>query len=309
MNRVRDFKFKELLNFNSQAKTATLLGTIGDDKAILTAEKLPFDVTDEAYLSQFGSEQVFPLIQQLENNDVYHWNLATLAQDIENRPGVKINLIYPASDTHIQKYSRQQSRMVVETPELYQKVTWPYIETQLGGRIQWVNNILYHGKEAEDVVFRKEDSFVLLPDMKWDRKTANSMYLVAISLRNLEGSGESGRPITSIRDLNSSHIEWLTELRDDIFKVVQDKYDVDKSLLRLFVHYQPSYYHLHVHVAHINNEGLGSSQMVGKAILLDEVIDNLGFLGEKGYSQKTLSYTVGENHKLWSAIKAYQDQN
>lgn len=306
MNRVRDFKFTQLLNFNSQSKTVTLLGTIEDDEAILMVEKLPFEVTDEAYLRQFASPDIFPEIKQLENNDVYHWNLATLAQDVEKRPGVKINLIYPASETHVQKYSQQQTRMVVETPELYQQVTWPYIETQLGSRIQWVQNILYHGKEAEDVVYRKEDSFVLLPDMKWDRKNVNSMYLVAISLRNLEGKGESGKPITSIRDLNSSHIEWLKELRDDIYKVVKDKYNVDSSILRVFVHYQPSYYHLHVHVVHINNEGLGSSQLVGKAILLNDVIDDLGFLGKKGYSQKTLTYTLGENHKLWAAIKAHQ---
>jgi m7GpppX diphosphatase len=52
--------------------------------------------------------------------------------------------------------------------------------------------------------------------------------------------------------------------------VVQQRYGVPPSQLRLFVHYQPSYYHFHVHVAHIRHEAAGC--LAGKAVLLDEVI-------------------------------------
>ena len=41
--------------------------------------------------------------------------------------------------------------------------------------------------------------------------------------------------------------------------------------LRIYLHYQPSYYHLHVHFAHLQLD-LGGGAAVGKAYLLDDVI-------------------------------------
>lgn len=81
---------------------------------------------------------------------------------------VKANIIYPATETHIKKYGKQNKRMVRETPELYRNVVVPYIETMKGSRIQWVYNILHHGAEADRVIYRDDDAvngFVLLPDM------------------------------------------------------------------------------------------------------------------------------------------------
>ena len=51
---------------------------------------------------------------------------------------------------------------------------------------------------------------------------------------------------------------------------MSDKYGVPGQELRLWCHYQPSYYHLHVHCAHVKWDGSGLQ--VGKAILLDDII-------------------------------------
>lgn len=53
-------------------------------------------------------------------------------------------------------------------------------------------------------------------------------------------------------------------------QVVSERYAIQASELRLWVHYQPSYYHLHVHIAHIQYSGSGLH--AGKAILLDDII-------------------------------------
>ena len=58
----------------------------------------------------------------------------------------------------------------------------------------------------ERVVFEDEDpvtGFVLLPDLKWDQKQLENMYLVAIC--HVHG-------IKSLRDLNRSHLPLLKNI-------------------------------------------------------------------------------------------------
>lgn len=161
---------------------------------------------------------------------MYYWSVATIKQDIGESPAAKVNLIYPATETHIKKYRQQLKRIVVETPELYEQVVAPYIETMKGDRIKWVYNILHEGVEADRVLIRNDDpvdGYVLLPDLKWDRKTLPALYLVAIALRH---------DIASVRDLNSSHIPYLTKIRDEILAVVKTTYGLDRSQIKLFFH-------------------------------------------------------------------------
>ena len=72
--------------------------------------------------------------------------------------------------------------------------------------LQWVYNILEKKAEAERVVFEDPDpvtGFVLLPDLKWDQKQLENLYLVAIC-------HEHG--IKSLRDLNKSHLPLLKNI-------------------------------------------------------------------------------------------------
>ena len=52
-------------------------------------------------------------------------------------PDVVIKVIYPATETHIKKYTAQERKMVVETPEKYEKVVLPYIQSFPPSRIEW----------------------------------------------------------------------------------------------------------------------------------------------------------------------------
>lgn len=72
--------------------------------------------------------------------------------------------------------------------------------------LQWVYNILEKKAEAERVVFEDPDpvtGFVLLPDLKWDQKQLENLYLVAIC--HADG-------IKSLRDLNKSHLPLLKNI-------------------------------------------------------------------------------------------------
>lgn len=69
--------------------------------------------------------------------------------------------------------------------------------------------------------------------------------------------------------------------------------------LRIFIHYQPSYYHFHLHIINIRfpagNEGL----TVGKAVLLEDAIETLAHLGPQGYMERSISYSISDTHELW----------
>src|SRR5690348_3442015 len=70
-------------------------------------------------------------------------------------PHLKINLIYPCTSQHIQKYSSQRQRMVTETPEIYRDYVRPFMKRKReAGRLNWVYNILEGRTEQEDVVYR-----------------------------------------------------------------------------------------------------------------------------------------------------------
>ncbi|EGW30128.1 uncharacterized protein SPAPADRAFT_144541 [Spathaspora passalidarum NRRL Y-27907] len=292
---IGKFQFVRILKSDSQTKTISLLGSIDNEHAIITLEKSHF---------QFENHKVNELIQDISlinNNDIYYWSIGSLLQQLPELPGAKINLIYPATETHIHKYDEQTYHYIRETPAMYEKYVVPYIKSMKGDRIKWVYNILFEGKESETFVYHDKDpsnGFVLLPDMKWDTINLQTLYLCCIVNR---------LDISSVRDLNENHIEFLESLQEKVKQITVEKYNIGKNQLRIFIHYQPSYYHFHIHIVNVAHPGLGDGIAVGKAILLDDVIDNLKLDGDY-YKKKTIGYLLGENHGLWK-IEGYTVSN
>jgi len=71
-----------------------------------------------------------------------------------------------------------------------------------------VYNILEGKAEQDRVAYDNKDSatgFVLVPDMKWDGKDMDSLYLLAIARQ---------RGILSIRELREGHIPMLKNILD-----------------------------------------------------------------------------------------------
>ena len=83
--------------------------------------------------------------------------------------------------------------------------------------------------------------------------------------------------------------------------MLSGKYGVHKSQIRAYLHYQPSYYHLHVHFTHLKYNAPGSE--VERAHLLITVIKNIESQSDY-YANALLPFVVKESDKLF---KAYQD--
>ncbi|KAK9390832.1 HIT-like domain-containing protein [Lipomyces mesembrius] len=293
---IRQFQFERVLNHDTRSKSISILGAIDSTPAILAAEKTAFTPHDEAAIANLQTvENGISSIRLLDRNDIYRWYMAVLVQDLETLPGAKVSLIWPATKAHIEKYGKQRRRMVRETPELYRKILFPHIEKMRGDRIQWVYNILSHKVEADRIVYENPDpqeGFILLPDLKWDRTTMDSVYLVAIVHR---------RDIASIRDLNKSHIAWLKSVDSEIIQAATQKYSaISSTQLRVYVHYLPSYYHFHIHVTNVEHDA-GDGAAVGKAIMLSDLIARLEEMSDEvyGFANSTFTYLLGENSELW----------
>lgn len=263
-------------------------------------------------------------IENLGANDIYAWYLASIRHSASPAkheaglvPDLKLNLIYPCTPKHIKKYSPQKARVVTETPEIYNQYVRPYMEKQRQeGRLNWVFNILEGRTEVEDVILRQPsdtasftdnpEGYLLLPDLNWDRKTMKSLHLLALVAR---------RDIWSLRDLKRSHVPWLRAMRVKILDAVVQQYashGIEGDELKLYVHYQPTYYHFHIHVVHIQLEA-GATQAVGKAFSVENLISQLEWMDisnpDTGMKDVDITYTLGEEGDLWKKIFEPQKRN
>ncbi|KAF5519895.1 m7GpppX diphosphatase [Colletotrichum aenigma] len=305
---VPKFKLDRVLNQDQAGRRTSLLGTIDAQPALLILERAPFP-TDPSYLA--ATPTTLSSIANLGANDVYHWYLANTggASSSSTKPDpaladLKINLIYPCTETHVKKYSKQGVRLVTETPHIYASAVRPFMQRKRDeGRLNWVFNIIEGRTEVEDVIYRTElgasqndEGFLLLPDLNWDRKTIEALHLLALVER---------RDIWSLRDLRRKHIPWLRHMKAKLLSAAVMKYpEVEPDQLKLYVHYQPTYYHFHIHIVHVQLEA-GATQAVGKAVGLDSITETLEAMGgdeEAGMEQISLSYTLGEASELWTEV-------
>ncbi len=173
------------------------------------------------------------------------------------------------------------------------------------GRLNWVYNIIDGVKEQEDIILRSsrdlgkdQEGFLLLPDMNWDRKTMTSLRILGLVER---------RDLLSLRDLRKRDVPWLKKVYGEILGAVALKYadhGVESDTLKCYMHYQPTYYHFHIHVVSIDLEP-NATQAVGKAFSLANLISQLETMAggpDAGMADVELTYALGENHELWQEV-------
>lgn len=212
------------------------MGSISSSPALLTIERAAFP-SDPDTLRVFHA--AIENINNLGDNDIYRWYLASSGTNGSAAADLKLNLVYPCTEQHIKKYSPQRVRMVTETPEVYKDHVRPFMQRNRdAGRLDWVFNVLDGRAEQKDVILRDpgmgpEGGFLMAPDLNWDRKTVTSMHLLGLVER---------RDLWSLRDLKKGHVEWLKGMREKMLDAVVGVYGekgVEKDMLKLYVHCAP----------------------------------------------------------------------
>ncbi|XP_035896874.1 m7GpppX diphosphatase-like isoform X2 [Anopheles stephensi] len=321
---LAQFRTVRVLNNNSTHKCVALLGHFGnlspDKQAIVVLEKRAFTETEittactptqrekiahsesEPERANVGEKAVpagsertfFTSSSRLHKefvNDVYGNFLCTVDPEL-NR--LKVSIIYPASEKHIVKHTAQHRYMVDETAERYRNITLPHLDQEQLS-LEWLYNVLEHRKEKERILYEDpcdENGFILLPDLKWDGKTVEQLYLLCLVRR---------RDIRSLRDLTPAHLPLLRNVQARGTSAIEERYGIGASQLRIYLHYQPTFYHLHMHFTYLQYDPPGTG--CEKAHLLSTVINNIELVGDY-YQRATLSYTLKETDKLYAKFLA-----
>jgi len=291
------FKYIRTLNQDEVNKSLSLYGFIslnGEDtvskenRAILHINKQNLTASDILSYNNF---------KNTKDNDCYHWGEGSLKTK-DNASDYKFNLIYPATDKHLSKYEYQNKNFqVIETPEIYKNVVKPYIDYNINeGSIQWVYNII-QGKTEQEFVRFNEPGFLVLHDMKWtDETDIKNMYLLLLF---------KDSKFKSIRDFNSEdHLLMLKNVRKYVeFEILKKYGNTSIEKVKLYFHYQPSYYQLHLHIVHADNEINYKSMLLGKDChFLDTVINNMEIAIDY-YQRCNMVYYLTDSSELYRRIK------
>jgi m7GpppX diphosphatase len=138
-----------------------------------------------------------------------------------------------------------------------------YIQKRDLNKDQWVYNII-NGIEEQDKILYRDEEFIVIPTYTWDTKNVDKLHILAIP---------TDIKLRTIRDLNSSHINLLNYMKKNSLECIDKNYGLKEYNLKIFFHYDPSTYHLHIHFININYTECSSS--VEYSHDLDQVIFNL----------------------------------
>uniref|UniRef100_A0A8C5R0Y1 m7GpppX diphosphatase n=1 Tax=Leptobrachium leishanense TaxID=445787 RepID=A0A8C5R0Y1_9ANUR len=284
------FRLQAVLKESARDKVIFLHGKVDGDSqepqdTVVILERVPFQADAVSGLLS----QRPPVTLQLKNDiySVYHLTPPPALNEI------KTTVICPATEKHIKKYLRQDLFLIHETGEDYKAVTLPFIEAQ-SFSIQWVYNILEKKAEADRIEYENPDpehGFILIPDFKWNQKQVEDLYLIAIC---------HPRGIKSLRDLTSDHLPLLRNILIEGQDAILKRYGFHGNKLRIYLHYQPSYYHLHVHFTALGHDAPGIS--VERAHLLHDVIQNIES-DPRYYQIRTLTYALRADEALLAKFR------
>ena len=159
-------------------------------------------------------------------------------------------------------------RLTDETYEEYLTDVYPHIVTQ---EIKWMDNI-YEGKTEVDKMLYRDDDLMFLPDSNWTDDRIENIDCLLIT---------TDKELRSIRDLTADHLPLLEKYWDVIAATLKKRFDLEPTDVRIFFHYHPSFWRLHVHVTNFDHIlGCGPE----RAYSLKGVMENLRI--DPAYYQK-----------------------
>lgn len=135
--------------------------------------------------------------------------------------------------------------------------------------------------------------FMLVKDMKWkiDKEELSESEKTEIYINALV----MDRNLHTLRDLTDKHLPLLEGIYSRGREAIATKFGIDQQQLRVFIHYQPSFYHLHIHFTHIKNEHGGFQ--TERAHLLSAVIENIRLCANY-YQRVAIEYPLSSAAEL-----------
>ncbi len=130
--------------------------------------------------------------------------------------------------------------------------------------LDWIYNIVDGQKEQEKIIYNSDD-FLIIPDYTWkDHEKISDLHVLAIA---------KNKTLMSLRDIGSCDLDLLKKIRKNGLKTIETMYGLPENKIKMFFHYPPSTYLLHIHFMHIDYCYDGTS--FERSHNLDDVIKNV----------------------------------
>jgi len=128
---------------------------------------------------------------------------------------------------------------------------------------KWIYNIIDKISEEDKIIYESE-SIIIIPSYTWDNINIENFHLLTIP---------KNKKLRTIRDLIKDDIFLLKEMKDKTEEIINNKYNYNDNEIKMYFHYSPSTYHLHMHSCHVNNKEVNSSVEYSHDI--DNIIFNI----------------------------------
>jgi len=159
--------------------------------------------------------------------------------------------------------SKKIRKRTLETYSDYTKKVLPFAKEKKDNRV-WLDNLFKYNKDNKNTLIYADDNFILIEDIRWESKDINELRIVAFF--KLE-------KLYCIRELRKKHIKLLDKVYRKSIKIIKQKYKLNEDQLKVFFHYRPSIWQLHLHFNYINLKTISSS--IERAHPYFSVIENL----------------------------------
>jgi m7GpppX diphosphatase len=132
----------------------------------------------------------------------------------------------------------------------------------------WIYNIIDGISEQESILYR-DDKCVVFINYFWDGKDVDKLQLLCMP---------TNTNLRSIRSLDASHLPLLEHMKQVTLQVIREKYGLEQGDIKMYFHYEPSTYHLHIHFVNTIANQLHSS--VEYSHELNSVMFNLNLFSD-----------------------------
>jgi hypothetical protein len=196
----------------------------------------------------------------ISNFETIHRNKQTMKNDIyekyEATAEVHGELVVCNDGNNVK---RNGKKIIKETYEQYLKS----IQKRDPNKDKWIYNIIDGVSEQNQILYRDE-LCIIIPTYIWNSVNIDKLHILCLP---------TNISLRCIRSLTAEHIPLLEHMKKVTLETIKRKYNIDECYLKMFFHYEPSTYHLHIHFVNVTNNEARSS--VEYSHDLNSVIFNL----------------------------------
>jgi m7GpppX diphosphatase len=200
----------------------------------------------------------------IPNSVISFSNIQKINTKLENDSFIKYEAIAEVKGEYIicnniSKLKKYSKKLVKETYDEY----LDFISKRDVEIDRWIYNII-DGISEQDKIIYCETEFILIPSYTWNSLNIEKLHILCIP---------TDISLRSIRDLTRVHVPLLEYMKKVSLQNINEIYGIKEEFLKIFFHYDPSTYHLHIHF--INTEYIDSWSSVEYSHDIDSVIFNL----------------------------------